>query len=174
MLGRVDPDAAAKLFERDYVRVIRALEVYFQTGHKISRRQPERIEPPEFVSRIRLYVLDPPREELYDLINRRTLAHFETGLVDEIRALREAGVPDNTNALGAHAYRRVCEYLRGERSLDSAIEKSQQDVRNYAKRQITWFKREPFAGWFKGFGTDSHVQKEVINAARNADSEKIL
>ena len=64
------------------------------------------------------------------------------GLVAEVKHLRDAGVKDETNALGAHGYRRVCEYLRGERTLESAIEKTKQDVRNYAKRQITWFKRE--------------------------------
>jgi len=162
MLSRVDPETAAKLPVRDYVRVIRALEVFFQTGERISDKQPLRAEPPEFASRIRLFVLDPPRELLYDKINSRTEAHFANGLVDEVRQLLAAGVKDNTNALGAHAYRRVCEYLRGERDLESATERSKQDVRNYAKRQLTWFRGEPDAIWIDGFGDDPAVQEEAV------------
>ncbi|MGE3468274.1 MAG: tRNA (adenosine(37)-N6)-dimethylallyltransferase MiaA [Pyrinomonadaceae bacterium] len=165
MLWRVDPDAAAKLERRDYVRVIRALEVFFQTGERISAKQPLRGSPPEFASRIQLFVLNPPRQELYKRINARTAAHFDGGLVEEVKQLRAAGVRDDTNALGAHAYRRVCEYLRGERSLESAIEQSKQDVRNYAKRQLTWFRRESGAVWFDGFGTDRDVQDELIRTA---------
>ncbi len=162
LLERVDRDAALKLERRDYVRVIRALEVFFQTGERISEKQPLRAEPPEFASRIRLFVLNPPRDELYEKINARTEAHFAAGLVEEVKQLRAAGVRDDTNALGAHAYRRVCEFLRGERSLESAIEQSKQDVRNYAKRQLTWFRREKDAVWLDGFGADAAVQERFL------------
>lgn len=165
MLTRLDPDAAAKITARDYVRSTRALEVLFQTGKRISEQQPTRDEPPEFAARIRLFVLDPPRDVLYKKINERTEAHFATGLLDEVERLRASGVNDDTNALGAHAYRRVCEYLRGERTLESAIERSKQDVRNYAKRQLTWFRRETDAVWLKGFGSDEPVQRALIAAA---------
>lgn len=161
MLRRVDPAAADNLPPRDYVRVIRGLEVYFQTGEPISSKQPERAEPPEFAGRIRLFVLAPPRDLLYERINVRTEQHFAAGLVDEVKQLRAGNVKDNTNALGAHAYRRVCEYLRGERTLESAIEQSKQDVRNYAKRQLTWFRREPDATWLKGFGEQDRVSSQL-------------
>ena len=157
ILHRVDPAAASRLPESDFVRVIRGLEVYFQTGERLSAKQPHRAEPPEFASRIRLFVLNPPRDELYEKINRRTEEHFAAGLVDEVKQLLASGVKDNTNALGAHAYRRVCEYLRGERDLESAIEQSKQDVRNYAKRQLTWFRREADVTWLDGFGCDERV-----------------
>jgi tRNA dimethylallyltransferase len=166
LLKRTDPAAAAKLFPRDHVRVIRALEVRFQTGRKISEQQPNRLPPPEFAQRVVLFVLSPPRDVLYEKINRRTRRHFESGLVEEVSALRNAGVPDDSNALGAHGYRRVCEYLRGERTLESAVEKTQQDVRNYAKRQLTWFRREPGARWVEGFGDDPDVVGRVVEAAR--------
>ncbi|MBK9214143.1 MAG: tRNA (adenosine(37)-N6)-dimethylallyltransferase MiaA [Chloracidobacterium sp.] len=161
MLERVDVDAAHRLEPRDFVRVIRALEVFFQTGERISEKQPHRAAPPEFASRIRLFVLNPPRDELYDKINARTEAHFAAGLVDEVKQLRAAGVRDDTNALGAHAYRRVCEYLRGERDLESAVDQSKQDVRNYAKRQLTWFRREADADWLDGFGADKAVRERL-------------
>lgn len=162
MLQRVDPALAVRLQERDYARVMRGLEVYFQTGDRLSEKQPLRQAPPEFGSRLRLFVLNPPRDELYLRINARTEAHFAAGLVDEVKQLRAAGVKDSTNALGAHAYRRVCEYFRGERTLESAIEQSKQDVRNYAKRQMTWFRREPDAVWIEGFGGDESVQRELL------------
>ena len=164
MLTRLDPKAAAKITVRDYVRSTRALEVFFQTGTRISEIQPNRAEPPEFASRIKLFVLDPPRDVLYEKINVRTEQHFANGLIEEVKQLRAAHVKDDTNALGAHAYRRVCEYLRGERSLESAIEQSKQDVRNYAKRQLTWFRREPDAVWLTGFGDDDQVFRALSEA----------
>lgn len=164
VLQRVDKEAAAKLEARDYVRVIRALEVYFQTGERISSQQPNRADPPDFAARIELFVLNPPRDKLYEKINARTESHFANGLVDEVVRLRARGVKDATNALGAHAYRRVCEHLRGERTLDSAIEQSKQDVRNYAKRQLTWFRGEPEAVWISGFGDDPAAQEALWKA----------
>ena len=163
ILTRVDPEASLKLPPRDYIRVIRALEVYFQTGERLSTQQPKRIAPPAFADQIKLFVLDPPRDELYSKINERTEYHFAVGLVEEVTRLREAGVKDDTNALGAHSYRRVCEYLRGERDLESAMERSKQDVRNYAKRQLTWFRSEPKAIWLKGFGDQQHVRDELLH-----------
>ncbi|MBV9216309.1 MAG: tRNA (adenosine(37)-N6)-dimethylallyltransferase MiaA [Acidobacteria bacterium] len=164
MLRRLDPKLAAKLPEKDYVRVIRGLEFYFQTGQRLSRKQPERDAPPEFAYRLQIFVLNPPRDELYRLINARTEKHFADGLVEEAKRLRGSGVRDDTNALGAHAYRRVCEYLRGERALDSAVERSKQDVRNYAKRQRTWFRKEPGATWLNGFGTDPEIRAELFKS----------
>jgi tRNA dimethylallyltransferase len=164
MLQRVDLDASKSLQPRDYPRVMRAREVYFQTGERLSAQLPNRAEPPEFADRIKLFVLNPPRDDLYERINRRTEAHFEAGLIDEIKGLIAEGVPQSSNALGAHAYRRVCEYLRGERSLESAIEKSKQDVRNYAKRQLTWFRKEPDATWLEGFGDAEPTQRRLFAA----------
>ena len=168
MLTRVDPELAITLPPKDYVRVMRGLEVYFQTGERLSTKQPNRLAPPEFAARIRLFVLDPPRDDLYRRINERTERHFENGLVDEVNRLLASGVKESTNALGAHAYRRVCEYLRGERDLNSAIEQSKQDVRNYAKRQLTWFRKEPDAVWLQGFGDDPDVQKQLFEVPKTA------
>jgi tRNA dimethylallyltransferase len=137
---------------------MRALEYYFQTGELFSKQQPNRAERPEFADRIRLFVLNPPRAVLYEKINQRAKEHFEAGLVEEVRNLLASGVNERGNAMGSHGYRRVCEYLRGERTLESALEKTQQDVRNYAKRQLTWFRRETGAIWLDGFGDSEEVQ----------------
>lgn len=161
ILERVDKSAAQKLFPRDYVRTSRALEVFFQTGRRISEIQPNRSEPPEFARRIKIFALNPPRDVLYERINRRAERHFESGLVEEVERLRNAGLRDDANALGAHGYRRVCEFLRGERSLESAIEQTKQDVRNYAKRQMSWFRREPDVIWLEGFGDEPETRETL-------------
>ena len=161
ILQRVDKTSADKLYPRDYVRSMRGLEVYFQTGKRLSEMQPNREEPPEFVARIKIYALNPPRDILYEKINARAEQHYEKGLVEEVKILREKGVKDETNALGAHGYRRVCEYLRGERTLESAIEQTKQDVRNYAKRQMSWFRREPDITWLEGFGGEPETQRKL-------------
>lgn len=161
ILKRVDPASAEKLFPRDFPRVQRALEFCFQTGEKFSEFQPKRVEPPEFASRIKVFALKPPRDVLYEIINKRTERHFEQGLIEEVKELRKKGLSDDTNALGSHGYRRVCEYLRGERTLESAIEKTKQDVRNYAKRQLTWFRREKGVTWLEGFGSEKETQNKL-------------
>ena len=169
MLARIDPAAATSLPERDHVRVMRALEVFFQTGNRISEVRDRREPPPDFVERMKIFVLEPPRDKLYEKINRRTETHFADGLVEEVEYLRRQGIADDTNALGAHGYRRVCEYLRGERSLEAAVEKTKQDVRNYAKRQLTWFRREEKAIWLKGFGDENAVWGQLMDHLAPAD-----
>lgn len=160
-----DPVAAERIPPKDYIRTTRALEVFLQTGERISQQQPNRAEPPEFAERMRIFALNPPRQALYEKINARAKMHFDMGLVGEVQDILASGVPDTTNALGAHGYRRVCEYLRGERTLECAIEKTQQDVRNYAKRQMTWFRSEPGVTWLDGFGSDPEIQRQVLQCA---------
>jgi tRNA dimethylallyltransferase len=162
ILKRVDAEAAKKLFPRDYVRVQRALEVRFQTGRPISAQQPARRPPPDFADRMKIFALAPPRDLLYEKINRRAEAHFEKGLVEEVKKLLESGVPAHSNALGAHGYRRAVEFLRGERTLESAIEQTKLDVRHYAKRQLTWFRRETGVTWLENFGDESGTRQKLF------------
>ncbi len=162
ILQRIDAKSAKKITPRDYVRSMRALEVYFQTGAQLSALQPQRAAPPEFADRIEIFALNPPREMLYQKINERARIHFETGLVEEVKKLRAAGVRDETNALGAHGYRRVCEFLRGERTLESALEQTKQDVRNYAKRQMSWFRHQEKVVWLAGFGSDAEIRRKLF------------
>ena len=167
ILQRFDAVEAAKLSARDWPRVQRAIEFRLQTGKHISMHRPLREEPPEFAARIRVFALNPPRDELYERINCRTESHFANGLVDEVRELLDAGVPANSNALGAHGYRRVVEYLRGERDLPGAIEQTKIDVRHYAKRQFTWFRREPGVEWLEGFGDDPKMKEQLLMRLRS-------
>lgn len=163
MLRRLDSQSALKLFERDWPRVQRALEVRLQTGKPMSEQMPARAEPPACAARIHVFALHPPRAELYERINERTEAHFAAGLVDEVRCLLSKNVPADSNALGAHGYRRVVEYLKGLRDLESAIEQTKLDVRHYSKRQLTWFRREPGVEWIEGFGHDPTIQERVLS-----------
>lgn len=162
LLNRIDPDSAAQLFPRDWPRVQRAIEVYFQTGRSIMDQQPVRPEPHESSRRLRILALNPPRAELYKRINERTEEHFRAGLVNEVRELLDRGFPPTSNALGAHGYRRVVEYLHGLRDLGSAVEQTKLDVRHYAKRQLTWFRHEADVEWFEGFGEEKAILRSVL------------
>ena len=162
ILGRFDPAEAEKLNSRDWPRVQRAIEFCLQTGGPISRERPLRPEPPAIASRIRIIALNPPRKELYARINERTEQFFANGLVNEVEQLLSKGVPANSNALGAHGYRRAVEYLKGQRDLESAIEQTKLDVRHYAKRQLTWFRHESGVEWLDGFGYDTAVQVRAM------------
>jgi tRNA dimethylallyltransferase len=162
LLRRLDPQSAAELYPRDWPRVQRAIEVRLQTGRPMSQQKSERPQPHESAVRLRLFVLNPNRARLYQRINERTEQHFANGLVKEVEALLSQGVPPASNALGAHGYRRVVEHLQGKRDLPSAIEQTKQDVRNYAKRQLTWFRRESGAEWLERFGEDPEVASMVV------------
>jgi tRNA dimethylallyltransferase len=164
VLSRLDPQSALDLYPRDWPRVQRAIEVRLQTGELMSGKKIRRPEPHESARLLRLLVLNPDRAALYERINERTEKHFDDGLVEEVKALLAEGVPAASNALGAHGYRRVVEYLQGKRDLESAIEQTKLDVRHYAKRQLTWFRREPGAQWFAGFGEAEEVLRAVLEA----------
>jgi tRNA dimethylallyltransferase len=168
LLQRLDPSAAKLFYPRDWPRVQRAIEVYIQTGQSLTIQKEVRPEPPESAHRLRILALNPPRNELYRRINERTETHFAAGLVAEVQGLLDANVPSESNALGAHGYRRVVEYLRGQRDLPSAIEQTKLDVRHYAKRQLTWFRHEPDVEWFAGFGEEETVLGSVLKALSKA------
>jgi len=164
LLNRIDPPAARQFYPRDWPRVQRAIEVYLQTGQSIVDQKSDRPEPHESSRRLRILALNPPRDELYRRINERTEAHFEAGLVEEVRGLLARGFSPSSNALGAHGYRWVVEYLEGLRDLSSAIEQTKLDVRHYAKRQLTWFRHEAGVEWFNGFGEENPILRSVLES----------
>ena len=171
LLRRVDPLAAGRYYPRDWPRVQRALEVYLQTGHSIVAQKDDRPDPHESSRRLRILALNPPRPELYARINERTEMHFKAGLVKEVRKVLASGIPPTSNALGAHGYRRVVEYLQGKRDLESALEQTKLDVRHYAKRQLTWFRHEANVEWFEGFGEQSDVLDSVLDKLTGAKAK---
>jgi tRNA dimethylallyltransferase len=154
MLARVDAEAAANISPRDWSRTMRALEVYFQTGRRISESQPEMPPAPELASRIRVIALNPPREELYARINKRADQMFAGGLIEEVQSLIAMGIPPTAKAFQAHGYRRVVEYLQGKRTREDALNQMKLDTRHYAKRQLTWWRAWPGVKWIDRFGDD--------------------
>ena len=172
LLKRVDPRGADRFFPRDWPRVQRALEVYLQTGQSIVDQLNRRPEAHESTRRLRILALNPPRNDLYKRINERAGLHFKLGLVDEVKALLAKGVPSQSNALGAHGYRRVVEFLAGQRTLENAIEQTKLDIRHYAKRQLTWFRHEEGVEWFDGFGEETSIQRSVLESIQNRSRPK--
>ena len=172
LLRKLDPVAAEQFYPRDWPRVTRAIEVYLQTGKSILAQHPDRPEPHESSRRLRILALNPPRGELYKRINERTEAHFKAGLVEEVRDLLDRGFSPASNALGAHGYRRVVEYLQGLRDLESAVEQTKLDVRHYAKRQLTWFRHEADVEWFDGFGEENRILRSVLEAVAGGPRSK--
>ena len=138
-LTEVDAIAAARLHPRDTRRLIRALEVHQTTGKPISQSQTQ-FERGHSPDDCRVFVLDWPREQLYERINRRVDAMFASGLVEEIRRLLDRGKPLSRTAGQAVGYREVVEYLRGERDLRNTVELVKTRTRQFAKRQLTWFR----------------------------------
>ena len=170
MLARVDPQASMNLSPRDWLRTIRALEVYFQTGRRISESQTEMPPAPELAPRIRVIALNPPRDALYARINKRADEMFDNGLVEEVEALIRSGIPPSAKAFQAHGYRRVVEYLQGKRSRDDALDQMKLDTRHYAKRQLSWWRAWPGVRWIDRFGYEPEALEE---ANRYLDGEAV-
>jgi tRNA dimethylallyltransferase len=110
--------------------------------------------------------LDPERERLYERIERRTELMFSQGLIEETRRLLEAGVPRSAQPFGALGYREAVACLDGNMTLAEAIETTARMTRRYAKRQMTWFRRESGIQWFAGFGDEPHIQSEALGWLR--------
>ena len=161
LLRRMDPAAAAIIHANDVPKVVRALEV------SISARTPmtglwQQGRDPLQGFRILRVGLSPERDTLYQRINQRAREMFSAGLLEEARMLSERYGPSvwPLNSLG---YKQAMQHLRGELSLEQAILAAQQGHRNYAKRQMTWFRREPEVHWIAQFGSDPVVQKETVD-----------
>ena len=118
--------------------------------------------------------LNPPREKLYERINQRAVRMFEDGLIEETRSLLERYVGNKAaTPLASLGYKQAAQFLGGELTREQAIAAAQQGHRNYAKRQMTWFRREPNVLWLEGFGDDPAIAKqaaEVISAAQESSS----
>lgn len=148
MLTEVDPAAAAEIHPHNVKRVIRALEFFHQTGQKISEhneRERQRRSPYNF----RYFVLNDERSRLYERINRRVDKMIEDGLVEEVQELQKRGLKKGMVSMQGLGYKEILEYLDGFCTLEEAVYKIKRDTRHFAKRQITWFKREKDVIWIQ-------------------------
>ena len=163
-LRAVDPDAAARLHPADEKRIIRALEVYAETGRTITQHNldTQQIPPRYRPVWIGLDYLD--RAVLYRRIDLRVDLMLQTGLLDEIRALLARGVSPRTTAMQAIGYKEFFDTLEGRSTLSAAADLCKQRSRNYAKRQLTWFRRNPQLCWLRMTGQEDFAQ--ILAAAR--------
>lgn len=141
MLAKVDEKAACDIHKNNSKKVIRALEFYHQTGQKISEHNEEQ-RAKESPYNSAYFVLTNDREVLYDRINRRIDVMVEEGLLDEVTRLQEKGYDRSLVSMQGLGYKEIIAYLNGEISLDEAIYILKRDTRHFAKRQLTWFRRE--------------------------------
>ena len=146
-LRRVDPEAAARLHPADVKRVLRALEVYRETGKTISRHNEETRSLPGKYDPVYIGLAFRDREDMKALIDRRVDRMLEEGLLEEVRSLRDAGVPRDSTALQAIGYKELLPALEGACSLEEAAAEIKLRSRQYAKRQLTWLRRNPDVHW---------------------------
>ena len=157
-LESVDPDTAARLHVNDVRRVVRALEVYQLTGIPFSK-QPQVEQEPPFNYRVASLTMD--REILYQRIEKRVDMMLEAGLLDEVRGLLDSGVPADAQAMKGLGYKELVPYLRGEITLDEAVYELKLGTRHYAKRQLTWMRREEDVLGVDSLSTDAYDQLEA-------------
>lgn len=141
-LRSIDPESCKIIHANNIKRVIRAIEFYEKTGKPISehnKEQHEKDSPYNFA----YFVLDDDRTKLYDKIDRRVDAMLDAGLINEVKALKEMGCTMDMVSMQGLGYKEILEYLDGKCTLENAVYRIKRDTRHFAKRQLTWFKREP-------------------------------
>lgn len=162
-LRAVDPESAEAIHANNVKRVIRALEYYEQTGEKISaHNEAERAKTSPY--HFFYYVLNTNRTVLYERIEKRIDEMMEEGLVEEVRQLQAMGCRRDSVAMQGLGYKEILDYLDGACTLEDAIYKIKRDTRHFAKRQITWFKREKHVTWInkKDYNYDEDKILEVM------------
>lgn len=170
MLSEVDPESAAAIHAHNIKRVARALEFFHQTGECISRHneeQKQKESPYQYI----YFVLNNDRPVLYDRINRRVDLMFEQGLEDEVKRLVQMGYQQGMVSMQGIGYKEMFDYLNGTYDLDEVKELIKKDTRHFAKRQITWFKREQDVVWMNYPDYDNSKEK-MLEAMLNMAKEK--
>jgi tRNA dimethylallyltransferase len=170
ILQRFDPTAAASIHANDIPKVIRAIEICINARQRMTEMWQAGRDPLRGFRVLRIG-LDPDRELLYQRINQRAQEMFEHGLVEETRILRER-YGSSARPLGSLGYKQAAQFLAGEVSLEQAVAAAQQGHRNYAKRQMTWFRREPDVQWLHGFGSDQQVKQDALFLIQQSRNER--
>ena len=161
MLGRLDCEAAATIHANDIPKVIRAIEICINARQKMTEMWRQGRDPLRGFRILRIG-LNPPRNALYERINARAKEMFHHGLIEETQNLRNR-YGNSARPLASLGYKQAAQYLSGELTLEQAIAAAQQGHRNYAKRQMTWFRREPQVHWMEGFGSTVEVQQQTLS-----------
>jgi len=161
VLERLDPQAAGKIAPNDEQKLIRAIEVCLLAKRPLSQVH-ETGRTPLAGWRALKIGLTPQREALYERIHERTEAMLKEGWLEEVRKLISSGLPENAKPFDFIGYRELRGVLRGEMNIEDARAAIQQATRRYAKRQLTWFRKEPGVHWLTGFGDDANVQRDAL------------
>jgi tRNA dimethylallyltransferase len=161
VLQRMDREAAAKIAPADEQKLIRAIEVCILTRKPISEVHRAGRKPLEGWRTVKIGLI-PSREMLHERIDARTDAMIESGWLDEFRGLLEAGIAENAKIFDFIGYREMAQVLRGELTMEKARTAIQLATRQYAKRQMTWFRKDKSIRWFAGPGDDAAVQREIV------------
>ncbi len=159
-LEKIDPESAQKISPQDRVRILRALEVYFSTGKTFSELAKEHA----FRKRRYPYLkigLFLPREELYQRLNARVEKMLQAGFLEEVKSLLAKGYSPELKPLRSIGYRHMISYLRGEIPFAEAVRLMKRDTRRYAKRQLSWFRKDPEVKWFK-----PHEKEKILEEAQ--------
>lgn len=159
-LREADPELAERISPRDHVRIVRALEVFRLSGRRMSELQKEKVPLKDF--QIVKAGLRLPRQVLYDRIDRRVKMMFDQGLLEEVELLLKQGVSPSAKGFEALGYRHAVQVIQGRLSAVDAIERTRQDTRRYAKRQLTWFRRDPKVHWIEGPGSRPAALRELL------------
>lgn len=149
LLNSIDPDSAAKLHLKDKKRILRALEVYYETGETITAHNRKTQSVPPRFSPVWFALEDEDRQVLYNRIDQRVGKMLEDGLLDEIQSLLARGIPKKCTAMQAIGYKEFIDVLDGICSVETAADLVRQSSRRYAKRQLTWFRRNPNIHWLR-------------------------
>lgn len=160
-LRQVDPVSAERIHPNDTKRIIRALEVYEISREPLSRQAIETVRSPEPEEKSYLFGLNMPREELYRRIEERVDRMMEAGLVKEVQGLLERGYNPDCKALQSLGYRQIVDYLAGRYDLASAVETIKRETRRFAKRQLTWFRREKNIIWLDARQTPEETAENI-------------
>ena len=161
ILSRLDRPAAEKIHANDTPKLVRAVEVCLTSRHKMTELWQQQGRDALRGFRILRIGLDPDRQALYARINERAREMFELGLVEETQRLMDK-YGDRAGPLASLGYKQAMQLLRRELTREQAIQAAQQAHRNYAKRQMTWFRREPDVHWLRGFGDNEQIQGESV------------
>jgi tRNA dimethylallyltransferase len=166
VLGRLDPEAASRIASADEQKLIRAIEVCLLARKPISELHRQGRAPLEGWRAVKIG-LNPPRDQLVERIHSRTDAMLERGWLEEVKGLLAMGTSEDAKPFDFIGYRELRAVLQEKISLAEAREAIQQATRRYAKRQLTWFRKEHSVRWFSGFGDEPAVQAEAMNWLRS-------
>jgi tRNA dimethylallyltransferase len=156
-----DPASAARIHPNDHQKLIRAIEITALAGQPASQTQRDARDALRGFAALKLG-LNPDRAQLYRKLDERSAAMFRSGLLEETRALIQRGISSRSKALQSLGYKQAVQVIDGDLTLDAAIAECQTKTRQYAKRQMTWFRHETGMHWLRGFGNEMQIQREAL------------